>query len=67
VFLIIELKHRALVGALVAVQLVQAVPLFTHSIDRFKLWPQLVIGELVESGGTIFTGFPIYGMTAWQP
>ena len=30
VFLIIELKHRALVASLMALQLVQAVPLFTH-------------------------------------
>ncbi len=66
VWLLIELENRALVGLLIALQLVQAVPLFTHSIDRFRLWPPLVTGELVESGGTIFTGFPIYGMTAWQ-
>ncbi|MEO8258291.1 MAG: hypothetical protein ABI868_13165 [Acidobacteriota bacterium] len=66
VFLVVELRNRALVVSLLALQLAQAAPLFTRSIDRFNLWPPLVTGELIESGGTIFTGFPIYGMTARQ-
>jgi hypothetical protein len=64
--LTVELKNRVLTCVLVALQMVQAAPLFTRSIDRFALWPSLVTDELIDSGGTIFVGLPIYGMTTWQ-
>lgn len=57
---------RGLLIGIIALHLVQGAPLFMHSPSRFSPWPSLITVELVDSGGTIFPGFPIEGLTLRQ-
>ena len=66
VLLTADVKRRALVVSLLAVQLAMAAPLFMRLPDDRILARSDRAGESIESGGTLFSGIPIYGQTARQ-
>lgn len=66
ILLIADVRKRWMVATLLALELAMAAPLVMQSPDRFKFWPDLVKREMIDSGGTLFPGIAVYGLTARQ-
>lgn len=60
-----ERSPKILIVAL-AFNLLGASALVRRDTNRFALWPSLYVFETVQSGGSIFTGFPIHGLVLRQ-